>query len=205
MRYTERYTNYKVEDAGSSLVEIYKEEYPQPKTEIIDTLINKNTGEETVIYHGSNAIVRGFGVSVGLFLSSQFDSVGLESGIRYAAFGDGEGAVWDSLTTAQRQAKSIFTLTQLYHELFRVVPISIVFLDTSNNVTLAPTNKIEVRISLDDAHNGNLREFGLFLGNSATATLNTGILIDHKAFPVISFNQDSSISMLLNRAVRITT
>lgn len=200
------YKNYQELPSSLGMQEFHRESYIYtPKTEIIDTLINVETGEETVIHQGSNLIVKGFGIGVALWLSSQYTDGGPESGILWMAFGEGEGVDWDSLTTGERQAKSVFSLEMLYGEIFRLAPTDIVFLDEDDLEVSIMTNKIAVRVLVGSSFSGSLREFGLFVGNTATSTPDSGILINHKSHSRIDFNLDSAIEQILSREIRITT
>lgn len=168
------------------------------KTEIIDTLINAQTGERQVIHQGKNALTVGYGLLVAGLLANESTYTGL----KYFAIGQGEGVSWDSLTTSQRQAKSLFSLTQLYDEIARV-EVAIVYLDENNLEVPGPTNKIEIRGAFSSEISGSVREFGIF-GGDATETADSGVMIDHKAHGLISLNEDSALEQILLRAVRIT-
>jgi hypothetical protein len=168
-------------------------------TELVDRLIDINTGEEqTFVSH--NLIVIGFGFLVAALLKGD---VIQGFPLSYWAVGEGEGTFWDALSTSARQAKSVFSLTQLYNETFRK-PVGIIFIDSNSDpVSPGPTNRIEVQASFGPDVIGSLREFGVFGGN-ATTTLNSGLMIDHKAHTLISMNNTPGQSNVLIRALRIT-
>ncbi len=77
--------------------------------------------------------------------------------------------------------------TQLTVEVYRkaISPSSIIFLDPLNVESLVPTRKIQITVTFDENEaNGPLREFGIF-GGLATATPNSGLMINHKIHPLI--------------------
>lgn len=167
-------------------------------TAIHDTLVTVTTGERVEIDQGANLIVQGFGILVGALLAREPNY----DGIQYWAVGEGQGTSWDSLTPAQRAAKSLYSLTDLYSEISRVEVVT-VYLDANDIEVPGPTNKIEVRAVFGPTVSGALREFGLFGGN-ATSTLGSGIMIDHKSHAAIHLNEDSALEQVLLRAIRIT-
>lgn len=172
------------------------------ETHLYDTLVNTQTGERHIIHDGqSNLIVIGFGLLVASLLKG---GVGNSFPIKYWAVGEGEGDFWDDLTVNQRQSKSLFTLTELYNETFRVATTN-VFIDENDDEVPddPPTNRVEVRAVFGSEVIGSLREFGLF-GGAATATLGTGILIDHKSHQVINVGETSGLANVLIRALRLT-
>jgi hypothetical protein len=171
-------------------------------TSLHDTLLDLKTGERTVIHDGqSNLIVVGFGLLVASLL---IGNVTNSLPISYWAVGEGEGAFWDDLTATQRQSKSYFGLTGLYNETFRVATTN-VFIDADDNEVPNdhPTNRVEVRAVFGSEVTGSLREFGIF-GGAASATLGTGIMIDHKAHQVIHVNESLGLQNVLIRALRLT-
>lgn len=172
------------------------------ETALYDTLLNTSTGECRVIHAGiPNLIVVGFGALVASLLRG---GVVNSFPISYWAVGEGEGSFWDDLTTTQRQSKSLFTLTQLYDETFRVATTNVFIDDNDDEVAdNPPTNRLEVRAVFGANVTGSLREFGLF-GGAATATRESGILIDHKAHQVIHVNESIGLQNVLIRALRLT-
>ncbi len=172
------------------------------ETALYDTLINTVTGERRILHAGiPNLIVVGFGALVASLLRG---GVVNSFPISYWAVGEGEGAFWDDLTTTQRQSKSLFTLTGLYDETFRVATTNVFIDDNDDEVADdPPTNRLEIRAVFGADVTGSLREFGLF-GGAATATLGTGLLIDHKAHQVITVNESIGLQNVLIRALRLT-
>lgn len=170
-------------------------------TALYDTLIDINTGEQTIIHDGqSNLITIGFGYLVASLLKGDA-TFGFP--LTFWAVGEGEGDFWDDLSTEIRQGKSIFELTQLYDEIDRQ-PVSIEFIDENNDVVIGgPTNRIEVRAVFGPDVVGTLREFGVF-GGDATTSANTGLMIDHKSHTAINLNNTPGQQNVLIRALRIT-
>jgi len=139
------------------------------ETQITDRLINLTNGTERIIDQGHNLVVINFGKTVASLLKND-PTYGF--GLLYLAVGQGEGTDWDVLTTTERQAKSLFSLTELYDEVGRVsIGSSIVWLDPDDVVSETPTNRIEVTATLDGSISGSLRELALFAG-TATETVN---------------------------------
>lgn len=171
-------------------------------TALYDTLLNPHTGERRVIHAGiPNLIVIGFGSLVASLLRG---GVVNSFPISYWAVGEGEGDLWDDLSTTQRQSKSLFTLTGLYDETFRVATTNVFIDDNDDEVPDdPPTNRLEIRAVFGADVTGSLREFGLF-GGAATATLGTGLLLDHKAHQVIHVNESLGLQNVLIRALRLT-
>lgn len=172
---------------------------------LVDEHFNIKTGERTILYDGpGNIIVEDFSKVVAGLLKNHPG----HGGIQYWAIGQGEWtgdpqtSSWDTLTVAQRQAKSIVSLTSLYSEVARV-GVSMDFIDASD-IIVSPTvtNRLEIRATFNQTISGYLREFGLFGGN-ATSSLGTGFMIDHKSHALISHNIGSA-DMVLNRTLRLT-
>lgn len=190
--------------AGDGIRDIWIEEgfdtgYVSVETELIDRLVDLNTGEEKV-FTSHNLVVVGFGFVVASLLKGD-GTFGLP--ISYWAVGEGEGSSWDSLSTEDRQSKSTFGLTQLYNETYRK-PVNTIFIDSNSDpVSPGPTNRIEIQASFGPDVIGSLREFGLFAGDAST-TLGSGIMIDHKAHQVINVNNTPGQANVLIRALRLT-
>lgn len=169
------------------------------KGELWDELINTKTGEKQIIHSKvKNLIVNDFSKLMAAVLRNE---VGYE-GIQYWAVGQGQGVSWDSLTTAQRQAKSIVTLSNLYDEVARVT-VSMKYIDEFDIESASITHRLQIDATFGAAVHGHLREFGLFGGN-ATSSLGSGVMIDHKAHGVIALNVDGAEGMVLNRILRLT-
>jgi hypothetical protein len=167
-------------------------------THLIDRIVDLNTGEEQ-IFESHNLIVIGFGLLVASLLKGDA-TFGFP--IQFWAVGEGEGDFWDDLSIEARQNKSIFSLTQLYNEVFRAGTQN-VFIDQNNDEVTGPTSRLEIRAVFGPDVVGELREFGLF-GGDASLTLNSGIMIDHKAHTVININNTPGQQNVLIRALRLT-
>ena len=170
-------------------------------TQLYDTLVNKETGEKEIIHNGvSNLIVIGFGFLVASLLKGGFTQ---SFPISYWAVGEGEGAFWDDLTQEQRQSKSLFSLTSLYNETFRVITTNVFIDENDIEIFLGPTNRLEIRAIFGPDVTGGLREFGIF-GGTATSSLGSGLMIDHKSHQVIHINETIGLQNVLIRALRLT-
>lgn len=164
--------------------------------EYLDVLTDIRTGEQRV-FRGRNLIVSDFSKLVAGLLSGE----GGYAGITYWAVGQGEGTSWDTLTTTQRQAKSVSSLSALYNEITRVAA-GLNYLDAYDNVTATVTGKLEITATFGAAVSGYLREFGLFGGN-ASATADSGVMVNHRAHAVIGLNVGVS-TMVLTRTLWLT-
>lgn len=171
-------------------------------TSLHDTLVDLSTGERHIIHDGiSNLIVIGFGFLVAsLLIGGAVNSFP----ISYWAVGEGQGDFWDDLTSTQRQSKSVFSRRTLYTETFRVGTTN-VFIDEDDNEVPPdpPTNRVEVRAVFGPEVTGSLREFGIF-GGAASATADSGLMIDHKSHQVIHVNESIGLQQVLIRALRLT-
>lgn len=95
--------------------------------------------------------------------------------------------------------------TRLRHEFYRAVilPENIKFVDADGNETVdnTVTNRIKITITVPyDEGNGTWYEFGLFGGNSAEETLNSGIMINRKVHEPIA----KSVNLQIQRTVIFT-
>lgn len=117
-------------------------------------------------------------------------------GIQYWAVGSGAES-WDT-----KDVSPVVTENRLTKEIGRkAIPASaITFLDSNLEVTSTPTNMIQVVLTFEENDcNGTWREFGIFGGN-ATASANTGILINKKHHSVLTKTSD----MIVERHMRFT-
>ena len=117
-------------------------------------------------------------------------------GITYWAVGSG-AETWDN---ANPPAPTVGD-TKLFNETYRkaINASDITFLDSNDKPTTSITNKLQIRVVFTESEaNGELREFGLFGGN-ATATKNSGIMINRKTHGLIY----KTSGMTLERTIRI--
>jgi hypothetical protein len=115
------------------------------------------------------------------------------SGIQYWAVGSGASS-WDSSMPSPD-----VNATRLTAEIGRVaIPSSeIVFLDSNNNVSSTPTNIIQITHTFGTADcNGVWREFGIFGGN-ATATANSGLMINKRHHAVITKTSEMTVERIM--------
>lgn len=115
------------------------------------------------------------------------------SGIQYWAIGSGASS-WDTTTPTPE-----IGATRLTAEIGRV-PISaseIAFLDTDYNVVSTPTNILQISHTFGTTDcNGTWREFGIFGGN-ATASLNSGLMINKRHHAVITKTEEMTIERIM--------
>lgn len=115
------------------------------------------------------------------------------SGIQYWAVGSGASS-WDTTTPTPE-----IGATRLTAEIGRV-PISaseIAFLDTDYNVVSTPTNILQISHTFGTTDcNGTWREFGIFGGN-ATASLNSGLMINKRHHAVITKTEEMTIERIM--------
>jgi len=164
---------------------------------LYDEFVNVKTRKTTIIHNWiPNRVVNQFYVLVGGLLKGQYQW----NGIQYWAIGSGE-ASWDALNATERAAKSLLTLTTLYSEIVRVVP-SLMYLDDSDTIVTGPTHRLQISAVFGTSVSGYLRELGLF-GGTATSTVNTGYMLNHRAHPVIGLNILAP-ETILNRILRLT-
>ena len=118
------------------------------------------------------------------------------TGITYWAVGSGAGN-WDN----NNPPEPVVGDTKLLNETFRkaISASDITFLDSSDKPTTSVTNKLQISVTFTETEaNGELREFGLF-GGKATATRNSGIMINRKTHGLIY----KTSGMRLERIIRI--
>lgn len=104
------------------------------------------------------------------------------TGIGYWAVGSGLTS-WSNSTPPAPATTDTKLTTETYRK--AITASDMVFLDTNNVETATVTNKIQIKVTFLEAEaNGELREFALFGGN-ATATLNSGVMINRKTHGLI--------------------
>lgn len=111
------------------------------------------------------------------------------SGIKYWAVGSGIASWDDSIPDPEINA------TRLTAEIGRIAisPSEIKFLDAAGNESATPTGVLQIKHVFGPSDcNGTWREFGIFGGN-ATATLNSGLMINKKHHAVITKTNEMSI------------
>jgi len=118
------------------------------------------------------------------------------SGIGYWAVGSGASS-WDTNLPDPEINATVLTA-----EIGRVKiqPSEITFLDANYNPSTDPTNILQIKhtFGINDC-NGVWREFGIF-GGQASATANTGLMINKKHHKIITKTSD----MTIERTMRFT-
>lgn len=114
-------------------------------------------------------------------------------GIKYWAVGQGASS-WDS-----NMPNPTLSEIKLTSEIGRVAISSsdITFLNSNGTTSSTPTNIIQVKhtFGTDDC-NGTWREFGIF-GGTATATANSGIMMNKRHHAVITKTSDMTIERVM--------
>ena len=149
-------------------------------------------GELVEEIKGQNLVVNSFLHLVMCLLKQQNGY----SGIQYWAVGSGS-ASWD-----ENLINPSLGDTKLTREIGRVPisPADISFLNSNFDKVSTLTNIIQIEHTFGtDECNGVWREFGIFGGN-ASATLNTGIMINKRNHPVITKTEE----MTIERVMRFT-
>ena len=151
---------------------------------IVDRIFDKD-GNLVDVIEGHNLVVNSF-------LKLVMALVKGESGygrISYWAVGSGNSS-WDSNTPDPE-----INATRLTAEIGRVAiaPSEIKFLTAEHNESSSPTNIIQIKHMFGPSDcNGKWREFGLFGGN-ASATKNSGFMVNKRHHGVITKTEDMSI------------
>lgn len=153
----------------------------------IDRIYKKGVLVEELVGH--NLIVNSFLNLVMCLLKQESGYKGLQ----YWAVGSGASS-WDSNMPTPEIGE-----TRLTSEIGRVAisPSDIKFLDSGYNEVSNPTNILQVShtFGANDC-NGTWREFGIFGGN-ATATSNSGIMINKRHHAVITKTDEMAIERIM--------
>lgn len=121
------------------------------------------------------------------------------SGIQYWAIGSGATS-WDSNTPSPS-----LDATKLTAEIGRSVinPSDIKFLNNNYEEVSTPTPIIQISHTFGtDECNGTWREFGIFGGN-ATASANSGIMINKRHHSVITKTTDMTIERIMRFTIKL--
>jgi hypothetical protein len=162
------------------------------KGEVRDIIKDKYGNVIETTEWSCNTICDGLGILIAALLKGQS---GYGTGV-YWAVGAGNG--WD-IKNPPSPSKSD---TRLVAEIGRkaISTSNISFLDINGNVTATPTNQILITASFGTNEcNGDWMEMGIFSGN-ATATLNSGTMINHKTHKLTLKDTDR----IIDRQVRFT-
>ena len=159
--------------------------------QITDKIIHLDTGEVEV-REGHNLVVTSF---TKLVMALVGRASGYK-GINYWAVGSGL-AEWDNNPVSPTLNETTLT-AELGRKLLTTENFS--FQDADGNISETPTNILRINVTFDaDECNGIWREFGLFGGN-ATATINSGILVDKRHHEVIT----KTSTMAIERTIVFT-
>ena len=119
------------------------------------------------------------------------------TGITYLALGSGS-VDWPEDAPPSPEDSDTSLEVETYRK--AITLSDIVFIDVNNAVSETPTGRLQVTVAFSELEaNGKLLEFGLFAGN-ATATTNSGYMINHKTHPIITKTED----VKLEYTIRLT-
>jgi hypothetical protein len=158
---------------------MFSEEYNRKITGKYRDIITYEDGRVEIKPWDYNCIIN----DVVKLITCLFKSQSGYAGLTYWAVGSGV-STWDSTNPPV----AVPTDTKCINEIGRIaIPTSgIEFLDSNGVVTTTVTNCIRVTVTFAPTDCiGTWREFSIFGGN-ATATLNSGIAINHKNHAVLS-------------------
>lgn len=151
---------------------------------IVDRIFDKD-GNLVDVIEGHNLVVNSF-LKLVMALAKGESGYGR---ISYWAVGSGNSS-WDSNTPDPE-----INATRLTAEIGRVAIAAseIKFLTAEHNESSSPTNIIQIKHMFGPSDcNGKWREFGLFGGN-ASATINSGFMVNKRHHGVITKTADMSI------------
>lgn len=159
-----------------------------------DKIFNRK-GELIDVRKGYNLVVANCSVLLAGLMGLKFGT----NAIRYWAMGTGSGT-WDDQWETPSPPEPDYDDNLLVSELYRipVTAANIEFVDDSNNVVAGPTNRIKVMVTIPESDgNGPWREFGLFGGPTASVSLNTGLMINHKLHKLLNKTSEISVQRTL--------
>lgn len=183
-------------DAEHSLVSMMSSDFHNVHMtgEITDKIF-KN-GKLVEVIEGHNLVVNSF---LKLVMALCKGESGYK-GIQYWAIGSGQDS-WDTSTP-----NPDVNATRLTAEIGRVAinPTDIKFLTSEYTQSATPTNILEIKhvFGASDC-NGKWREFGIFGGN-ATASANSGIMINKRHHNIITKTQDMTIERTMRFILSLT-
>lgn len=145
-----------------------------------DIIINKRTGEVKASKWEHNIVVNSAINLITALLAGKNTK-----GIKYWAVGSGANS-WDTKPVDPTASE-----TKLTSEIGRKSISTIEFYNSNNGISTTPTNKIHIAVTFNENEcNGAWREFGLFGGDTASSTADSGIMIDKKHHSIITKTQD---------------
>jgi hypothetical protein len=121
-----------------------------------------------------------------------------DAGIKYWAIGKGLDT-WDDVTPPVPVATDVLLVDEIGRK--ALTAGSFQYVDGSGVVSVTITNRLLITVTFGyDECNGNWREFAIVGGSTATATEDTGILLNHKTHGLIV----KTSSMEIERQIRFT-
>lgn len=163
--------------------------------EYVDYIYDKD-GKLVEKREGHNLVVNVCSVLIASLISNKNPK-----GSAYWAIGSGRSS-WDALYDANTPPTPSESSTKLIDEIARipVTAANFKFVDSYGNEVsdATPTNRIKCTINVaENMANGKWREFGLFGGNTANATKDTGLLIDHIYHNVFNKSEEFAVTRIL--------
>ena len=151
---------------------------PVKHWEVLDYFIFPDGTKELVQPVSHNVVTERLSIAIACLMKREpgYD------GILYWALGSGSPS-WSE----DNPPSPSDTDTGLQNEFYRkeIPTANKVFIDSDNNVSHTPTNRVQASITFnEDEANGKIMEFGIFAG-TATSSLGTGLMINHKIHPAI--------------------
>lgn len=169
-----------------------KEENPNPGAHVWVSIKDEAGFEVEKRYLGHNSIVQGMGV---LLARLTKDSQEPTSGFSFLAVGTGPIG-----GNPMSPPPPVFTNTLLHNELGRKTFSNSYFVDPNGLPVVGPTNIVdfETIFGIGEAV-GPIVELGIF-GGDATVAPNSGTMVNHITFPVVSKSASMSVTFLLRFA-----
>lgn len=130
-------------------------------------------------------------------LLAQLMSMKNTNGIQYWAIGSGSAAwdeQWGTPSPPTPSASTVKLVNEIYRKAITSSDIKYVDSEGTEYPDTTPTNMIKITIVVGESEgNGDWREFGLF-GGGATATRDSGLMIDHKIHKILSKTSEISVT-----------
>jgi len=156
-------------------------------------IIRYNDGRVKITPWKRNTIVDDIGKLVACFMKGQSGY----GGIGYWVVGSGLDA-WDDVTPPSPTTGDHGVLTEIGRK--QIAPSNMSFIDANGNITTSITNRILIDLTFGNSEcNGKWREFSI-MGGNATATVGTGLAVNHKTHGLIV----KTDQMQIERQIRFT-
>lgn len=171
----------------------------------IETYAIHPDGTRELIERGNNLVVNSAYIAIAMAMAYGRG----HGGFMYWALGTGDGSdtsSWDA-GVGDGSIAAEATDTALANEVYRKhldissPDVSIDFIDTQNNVSATPTNRLQISVTFNETEpysdqSAFLREWGIF-GGDASGTLGSGYLINRKTHVTYEKTQFSKLERVL--------